>query len=110
MSVPVHDGTSPISDRSLLLDLDYMALLSANLELLQIKEQELKEDRERDYVSRNIQMHTQELAGFHKSELKPMEYKFQGPTLPSNEHHDGTRRISTTNQKLLHMFRQREGR
>jgi len=87
-----------------------MALLSANLELLQIKEQELKEDRERDYVSRNIQMHTQELAGFHKSELKPMEYKFQGPTRPPNEHEGMIRRISTTNQKLLHVSRYREGR
>ena len=87
-----------------------MALLSANLELLQIKEQELKDDRERDYVSRNIQMHAQELAGFHKSEVKPMEYKFQGPTFPPKEPEGMIRRTSTTNQKLLHMFKYREGR
>jgi len=88
-----------------------MALLSANLELLQIKEQELKDDRERDYVSRHIQMHAMELAGFHKSEVKPMEYKYRGPACPPNEQHEGmVRRISTTNQKLLHMFRYREGR
>ena len=76
-------GHSAASDRSLFLDLDYMMYLSQNLELLHIKELKLKaqskkekRDREQEYVNRNLELHANELANMHKSELKPVEYKF----------------------------------
>jgi len=85
----VASGPSAASDRSLFIDLDYMMYLSQNLELLHIKELKLKaqskkekQDREQEYVNRNIEQHANELANMHKSELKPREYKFQDPPEP----------------------------
>lgn len=58
----VASGPSAASDRSLFIDLDYMMYLSQNLELLHIKELKLKaqskkekQDREQEYVNRNIE-------------------------------------------------------
>ena len=69
------------SDRSLLIDMEYMLFLSQNIELLNIKELELKainydrkHQRDQEYVNNKIQEHTNDLANMHKSELKVCEY------------------------------------
>ena len=86
------------SQKSLFKEMEYMVLLSQNLELLHLREQELLEEQKRKeeeaYLQQNLSSLNHELLQlWQKEELKPFEYKFEDQlkqtrmaSIPSSNH------------------------